>query len=33
MIIAVYFGVLERMEFFRVAIILRFSIVGILGSY
>ncbi len=28
-----YFGVLERMEFFRVAIILLFSVVGILGSY
>ncbi len=32
-IIVLYFGVLERMEFFRVAIILLFSVVGILGSY
>ena len=32
-IIVLYFGVLERMELFRVAIILLFSVVGILGSY
>jgi K(+)-stimulated pyrophosphate-energized sodium pump len=32
-IIVLYFGVLEAMEFGRVAIILLFSVVGILGSY
>jgi K(+)-stimulated pyrophosphate-energized sodium pump len=32
-IIVLYFGVLERYEFSRVAIILVFSVVGILGSY
>ncbi len=32
-IIVLYFGVLERYELFRVAIILAFSVVGILGSY
>jgi K(+)-stimulated pyrophosphate-energized sodium pump len=32
-IIVVYFGFLEHMEFFRVLIILLFSIVGICGSY
>ncbi|MBY0374231.1 MAG: sodium-translocating pyrophosphatase [Bryobacteraceae bacterium] len=32
-IMAVYFGLLQHMEPFRVAIILLFSIVGILGSY
>jgi K(+)-stimulated pyrophosphate-energized sodium pump len=32
-IIVLYFGILEGMEFGRVAIILLFSVVGILGSY
>jgi Na+/H+-translocating membrane pyrophosphatase len=32
-IIILYFGVLSRMEPFRVAIILAFSLVGIAGSY
>src|SRR6266513_4721714 len=32
-IIVLYFGVLSRMEPFRVAIILAFSLVGIAGSY
>jgi len=32
-IIVLYFGVLERYELSRVAIILAFSVVGILGSY
>jgi K(+)-stimulated pyrophosphate-energized sodium pump len=32
-IIVLYFGVLEKYELFRVAIILAFSVVGILGSY
>jgi K(+)-stimulated pyrophosphate-energized sodium pump len=32
-IIVLYFGVLLEFEFFRVAIILLFSVIGILGSY
>jgi K(+)-stimulated pyrophosphate-energized sodium pump len=32
-IIVVYFGFLEHMEFFRVFIILLFSVIGICGSY
>jgi K(+)-stimulated pyrophosphate-energized sodium pump len=32
-IIVLYFGILEAMEFSRVLIILAFSVVGILGSY
>jgi K(+)-stimulated pyrophosphate-energized sodium pump len=32
-IIVLYFGVLSGFEFFRVAIILLFSVIGILGSY
>src|SRR6266550_635045 len=33
LVIILYFGVLSRMEPFRVAIILAFSLVGIAGSY
>jgi K(+)-stimulated pyrophosphate-energized sodium pump len=32
-VIVLYFGVLQHMEFARVAIILLFSVIGILGSY